>query len=50
MEIKSLITLKTIVEEGSFQKASEKLGYSQAAITFHIRQLEEEIGIHFLIK
>lgn len=50
MEIKSLITLKTIVEEGSFQKASEKLGYSQAAITFHIRQLEEEIGIHFFDK
>ena len=30
----------------AFQKAAEALGYSQAAVTVQIKQLEEELGIH----
>lgn len=44
MEIKEFITLKTIVETGSFTKASEKLHYAQSTITSHIKTLEEEFG------
>lgn len=45
MEVKNLYTLKTILEEGSFQNAAVKLGYTQSTITFQIRQLEEELGV-----
>lgn len=45
MEIKNLYTFKTILEEGSFGNAANKLGYTQSTITFQIRQLEEELGV-----
>ena len=45
MEIKNLYTLKTIIEEGSFGNAANKLGYTQSTITFQIRQLEAELGV-----
>lgn len=45
MDIRYLKTFKTIVEEGSFTKASEKLGYAQSSITTHISNLEKELGI-----
>ena len=45
MEIKNLYTLKTILEEGSFGNAANKLGYTQSTITFQIRQLEDELGV-----
>ncbi|UTG99811.1 LysR family transcriptional regulator [Macrococcoides canis] len=44
MELRQLITFKTIAETGSFTKTSEKLGYAQSSITTHILNLEEELG------
>lgn len=44
MELKYLYTFHTIVEEGSFSKAAEKLNYTQSTITFQIGQLEEELS------
>ncbi|MFD0049578.1 LysR family transcriptional regulator [Actinomycetes bacterium NPDC127524] len=44
MELRHLITLKTIVERGGFKKAAEHLGYAQSSITAHIKELEEELG------
>ena len=38
------MTFKTIVEEGGFTKAAEKLNYTQSTITFQIGQLEQELG------
>lgn len=45
MEIQELITFTTIVQQGSFSKASQKLGYCQGAVTIHIKNLEKELGI-----
>lgn len=45
MELKYLNTFKIIAEEGSFNKAAEKLNYTQSAITFHIDQLERELSL-----
>ena len=50
MELKYLNTFKTIVEEGSFVKAAEKLNYTQSAITFHVQQLEEEFSVQLFEK
>src|SRR5690625_2396626 len=44
MELRHLITLKTIVERGGFKKAAEHLGYAQSSVTTHIQELEAEVG------
>ena len=50
MNTKSLVTFKTILEMGSFQKAADKLGYTQSTVTFQIKQLEEEMGLKLFEK
>ena len=50
MNIKSLVTFKTILEMGSFQKAADKLGYTQSTVTFQIKQLEEELTLKLFEK
>ncbi|TVX75679.1 LysR family transcriptional regulator [Peribacillus simplex] len=44
MELRQLITFKTIIEKGGFKKAAEHLGYAQSSVTTHIKELEEEVG------
>lgn len=50
MNTKYLITLKTILETGSFQKAALKLNYTQSNITFQVKQLEAELSIKLFEK
>ncbi|OLS33432.1 LysR family transcriptional regulator [Bacillus sp. MRMR6] len=45
MEIRQLQTFKTVADLNSFTKAAQTLQYSQASITSHIQQLEEQIGL-----
>ena len=44
MELREIETFLAIVEQGTFSKAAEKLGYSQSAVTVQIKQLEHELG------
>jgi DNA-binding transcriptional LysR family regulator len=44
IEIRQLQSFKTVAELNSFTKAAQTLQYSQASITAHIQQLEDEIG------
>lgn len=50
MNTKNLITFKTILEAGSFQKAAEQLSYTQSTVTFQIKQLEEELSLKLFEK
>lgn len=50
MDLKYLTTFKTIVDEGSFTAAAEKLHYTQSTITFQIGQLEEELSVKLFEK
>ncbi len=50
MELKYLATFKTIVEEGSFTAAAEKLHYTQSTVTFQIGQLEQELSVKLFEK
>ena len=50
MDTKNLITLKTILETGSFQKAADKLNFTQSTVTFQIRRLEEELNLQLFEK
>jgi len=45
MDLKELITFRTIIDEGTFSKAAEKLHYAQSTITNQIQRLEKELGI-----
>ncbi|SDN63970.1 LysR family transcriptional regulator [Alkalicoccus daliensis] len=44
MELRHLITFKTIVETGGFKKAADELGYVQSSVTSHMKELEKELG------
>lgn len=50
MNTKNLITFKTILEAGSFQKAADMLNYTQSTVTFQMKQLEEELGVQLFEK
>jgi Transcriptional regulator len=45
MDLKYLTTIKTILETGTFQKAANRLNYTQSTVTFQIQQLESELGM-----
>ena len=45
MENRTVRTFVKIVEAGSFTKAAENLGYSQAAVTAQIKAMEKELGV-----
>lgn len=44
MDLKYLHTFRTIIDEGGFGRAAEKLNYTQSTITFQIGQLEQELS------
>lgn len=44
MDIRHLITFKTIARLASFTKASEELSYSQSTLTIHIQAIEKELN------
>ncbi len=45
MEIRHLLSFLQLAMLGSFTKAGDSLGYSQANISLQIRQLENELGV-----
>ncbi len=48
MDLRQLLTLRTVVDKGSFSHAAEELGISQPAVSFQIRSLEDRIGQRLL--
>jgi len=44
MEFRQLVTLKSIIEKGSFTGAAEEMGYTQSTVTSHIQALEQFVG------
>lgn len=50
MDLRRFITLKTVVEEGSFIRAAQKLCCTQSTVTFHIQQLEQELSLQLFEK
>jgi DNA-binding transcriptional LysR family regulator len=45
MDLKELITFRTIIQQGTFSKSAMKLNYAQSTITNQIQRLERELGI-----
>ena len=48
MDLRHLVTLRTVVNKGSFSQAAEELEISQPAVSFQIRALEERLGQRLL--
>ncbi len=44
MDLKELITFRTVIQEGTFSRAADKLHYAQSTVTNQIQRLEKELG------
>ena len=50
IQLRSLLALVTVVEEGSFVGAARRLGYSRSTISHQIAQLESAIGVALVVR
>lgn len=48
MDFKQLESFVSVVDEGSFSNAAERLQISQSMVTIHIRNLEAELGTRLI--
>ena len=48
LDLRHLVALKTIADEGSFGNAAERLGYTQSAISQQIAALERIVGLRLI--
>ena len=48
MDLRHLLTFRTVVDKGSFSQAAEELEISQPAVSFQIRSLEQRLGHRLL--
>jgi DNA-binding transcriptional LysR family regulator len=48
LDLRHLIALKTIADEGSFGRAAERLGYTQSAVSQQIATLERIVGLRLI--
>src|ERR671922_672957 len=48
LDLRHLVALKAIADEGSFGKAAEKLGYTQSAVSQQIATLERVVGLRLI--
>lgn len=48
MDLRHLLTFRTVVDRGSFSQAAEELEVSQPAVSFQIRALEKSLGERLL--
>ena len=46
MEFREITTFLQVAKFKSFSRAAEQLGYTQAAVTIQIKNLEKELGVH----
>jgi molybdenum-dependent DNA-binding transcriptional regulator ModE len=50
LQVRSLLTLVAVAEEGSFVNAARRLGYSRSTISHQIAQLEAAVGVSLLVR
>jgi molybdenum-dependent DNA-binding transcriptional regulator ModE len=50
LQIRSLLALVAVAEEGSFVRAATRLGYSRSTISHQIAQLEAAIGVSLVVR
>jgi DNA-binding transcriptional LysR family regulator len=48
LDLRHLVALKTIADEGSFGRAADRLGYTQSAVSQQIAALERAVGLRLI--
>jgi len=48
LDLRHLVALKTIADQGSFGRAAERLGYTQSAVSQQIATLERIVGLRLI--
>src|SRR5881409_938438 len=48
LDLRHLVALKAIADEGSFGRAAERLGYTQSAVSQQIAGLERVVGLRLI--
>jgi DNA-binding transcriptional LysR family regulator len=47
-QLKSMVVFSHVVEQGSFSAAAKHIGLSRAVVSYHIKKLEQQLGITLL--
>ena len=50
LQVRALLALIAVAEEGSFANAARRLGYSRSTISHQIAQLETAVGVSLLVR
>jgi molybdenum-dependent DNA-binding transcriptional regulator ModE len=50
LQVRALLALVAVAEEGSFVSAARRLGYSRSTISHQIAQLEAAVGVSLLVR
>ena len=50
LQVRALLALVAVAEEGSFVAAARRLGYSRSTISHQIAQLESAVGVSLLVR
>ena len=50
LQVRALLALVAVAEEGSFASAARRLGYSRSTISHQIAQLEAAVGVSLLVR
>jgi len=50
LDVRRLLVLRAVAHHGSLAAAARALGYTQPAISHHIRRLEQEAGVRLLVR
>jgi len=50
VQLRALLALVAVVEEGSFVAAAKRLGYSRSTISHQIAQLESAVGVPLFVR
>src|SRR5919197_424332 len=48
LDLRHLVALKTIADEGAFGRAADRLGYTQSAVSQQIATLERVVGLRLI--
>src|SRR4051794_34177589 len=49
-ELRGLLVFAHVVDGGSFSNAAKRLGITKSAVSKHIQQLEERLGVQLLVR
>ena len=50
MDLRQLRYFIAILEQGSFSKASQYLHVAQPALSHHVRQMEDDLGVELMVR